>query len=188
MATSSFQAAKAGASSSSAAWQNTFEALFKQGAERFSEGTRGATRIFTPEEIQQLEAIGFRAQEIYDFVEDHINYGEPFLKTILAVQAVRHEYFVKEQGGVLPADRFRVADFPAKTDAVEGISWLPRLIMKARAKLRGQLPDELMYGCGGDRHFFAEHRLDPAALLRKVWNAGDNSAAIVQYVKDPASR
>ena len=37
-------------------------------------------------------------------------------------------------------------DFPAKADEVEGIAWLPRLIVKARAKLAGQLPADLMYG------------------------------------------
>jgi len=37
-------------------------------------------------------------------------------------------------------------EFPAKTDEVEGIAWLPRLITKARAKLAGNLPADLMYG------------------------------------------
>ena len=37
-------------------------------------------------------------------------------------------------------------EFPAKSDEAEGIAWLPRLITKARAKLAGSLPADLMYG------------------------------------------
>ncbi|PTY01777.1 hypothetical protein DB346_11340 [Verrucomicrobia bacterium LW23] len=181
-------AAVGSASGTSAAWQDLFHTLFTLGLERFSGGTRGASALFSAAEVAQLEAMGFRAQEIYDFVEDNANYGEPVWATVLAVQTVRHEYFTKVQDGVLPAGRYALADFPAKSAAVDGISWLPRLIMKARAKLRGQLPDELMYGCAGDRHFFAEHRLELPTFLREVWRAGEDTAAIVEYVKNPSSR
>jgi hypothetical protein len=39
-----------------------------------------------------------------------------------------------------------IYEFPAKSAKVEGIAWLPRLITKARAKLAGSLPADLMYG------------------------------------------
>jgi len=42
-----------------------------------------------------------------------------------------------------------------------GIEWLPRIIPKTKAKLRGELRD-LMYCCGGDRRFFQAHSIHPA--------------------------
>jgi len=48
------------------------------------------------------------------------------------------DYFLKcnepPSGQVLDVDKL-----PAKTDAVQGVEWLPRLIPKAKAKLRGEL-------------------------------------------------
>ena len=44
------------------------------------------------------------------------------------------------------ARRLEMHEFPAKTDKIAGITWLPRLIVKARAKLEGALPADLMYG------------------------------------------
>ena len=72
---------------------------------------------------------------------------------------------------------------PAKDAEVEGIAWLPRLIPKAEAKLRGEMPPDLMYGCGGDRKFFKTHQVDEADFLQKVWSAHGNQAEIVAWVK-----
>ena len=58
---------------------------------------------------------------------------------------------------------------PAKSDTVRGVAWLPRLIPKARAKLRGELPPSLMFCCGGDRRFFRERGILPAEFLNLVW-------------------
>ena len=70
----------------------------------------------------------------------------------------------------------------AKTDAVQGIAWLPRLIPKTKAKLRGELPASLMYCCGGDRAFFKEHDIHPAEFLTLVWRNGDNDTATIDWV------
>jgi hypothetical protein len=72
---------------------------------------------------------------------------------------------------------------PSKDAEIDGIGWLPRIIPKAEAKLRGEMPPELMYGCGGDRKFFRTNQVDPAAFLRTVWNAKGNQAEIVAWVK-----
>ena len=71
---------------------------------------------------------------------------------------------------------------PAKTDAVRGIEWLPRLIPKAKAKPRGELPSSLMYSCGGDRRFFRGHDILPAEFLSLVWRNENNDAAIIDWV------
>jgi hypothetical protein len=71
---------------------------------------------------------------------------------------------------------------PAKKDSVKGIEWLPRIIPKAKAKLRGELPDSLMYCCGGDRRFFKANNILPAEFLSIVWRNGDHDAATVDWV------
>ena len=75
-----------------------------------------------------------------------------------------------------------VAKMPGKSEAVKGIEWLPRLIPKAKAKLRGELPASLMYSCGGDRHFFQTHDILPAEFLSLVWRHETNDSAIVDWV------
>jgi hypothetical protein len=77
-------------------------------------------------------------------------------------------------------------DLPAKTDAVDGIEWLPRIIEKARLKLRGEMPDDLMYGCGGDRPFLRRMRMSLPDFLKLVWEAGDDDRRIVDAVKRSA--
>ncbi len=79
-------------------------------------------------------------------------------------------------------------EFPAKDAEVDGIPWLPRLIMKARTKLIGQLPKELMYCCGGDRAFFRKCDIHPADFLRVVWDAGDDERKIPAFVKSRAQK
>jgi hypothetical protein len=74
-------------------------------------------------------------------------------------------------------------DLPPKDAEVEGIAWLPRLIPKAEAKLRGEMPPDLMYGCGGDRKFFKTHHVDAADFLQKVWDTSGNQADIVAWIK-----
>ena len=64
------------------------------------------------------------------------------------------------------------------------VEWFgfPRILPKARAKLRGELPDEVMYGCGGDRQFFQSNNIHPAEFLRVVRNWGDNDQGIIDWV------
>ena len=80
-----------------------------------------------------------------------------------------------------------MADLPAKTDAIQGISWLPRLIVKARLKLRGEMPPDLMYGCGGDRPFLRRMNMTLPAFLQLVWDCGDNDSSIVEAVQKSAN-
>lgn len=72
---------------------------------------------------------------------------------------------------------------PPKDEAVDGIEWLPRIISKARAKLRGEMPAELMFGCGGDRPFLRGVNIHPADFLREVWAAGGEDRRIIEFVK-----
>ena len=62
--------------------------------------------------------------------------------------------------------------------------YLPRILKKARHKLRGELDPDIMFGCGGDRNFLSSHGdIHPADFLRNVWAAGDDDAKIVAYLR-----
>jgi hypothetical protein len=92
------------------------------------------------------------------------------------------------QNGVASRAVLEEAEMPAKTDAVKGIAWLPRLLPKARAKLRGELPPSLMYCCGGDRRFFKEHDILPAEFLAQVSRHEKDEPVIEWVVQRLAAR
>jgi hypothetical protein len=65
---------------------------------------------------------------------------------------------------------------------VHGITWLPRLIPKARAKLRGELPASMMFCCGGDRDFFKKHAITAAEFLALVRAHENDSQPIIDLL------
>jgi hypothetical protein len=77
---------------------------------------------------------------------------------------------------------------PAKTAEADGIAWLPRIIEKARWKLRGEMPPDLMYGCGGDRQFLSRVKMGMAEFLSLVRESGDDNRRILNVVKKSAGR
>lgn len=84
----------------------------------------------------------------------------------------------------MPSDTtIDMSSLPAKSDAVRGIEWLPRIVPKALAKLRGEMPDDLMYGCGGDRRFFKTHGIHPAEFLAVVSHFEKDVERIYDWVE-----
>ena len=162
-----------------------FRALYEKAVALYAEGQRGADTFFTAEEKRFLAENGITPQHVYDYAEDHIGYdGEPGLLQAIGIEFVRRDYFLNAQGGRASTVKLDDTQLPAKDETVRGISWLPRLLPKARAKLRGELPPSLMYCCGGDRKFFRSHDLHPADFLRFVWSAKGKTEKIVAYVKN----
>lgn len=160
-----------------------FRKIYDAAVARYAAGHRGAATLLTPEELRFADANGISAQNLYDYAEDHAGYGaEPGPEQALAIELVRRDYFLNVQGGRPSAAVLDEASLPAKGDAVRGIAWLPRLLPKARAKLRGELPSSLMYCCGGDRRFFREHGILPAEFLTLTWRHEEEPAAIVEWV------
>ncbi len=159
-----------------------FRALYDKAVELYASGRTGADTYFTAAESAFLAANGLTAQNLYDYAEDQKGYGEPGYDRAFAIELVRRDYFLNVQGGKIPGQMIDGAALPAKTDAIKGIEWLPRLIPKTKAKLRGELPASLMYSCGGDRAFFTKHDIHPAEFLSLVWRNEHNDAAIVDWV------
>ncbi len=160
-----------------------FRSLYDKAVKLYAAGQRGADTFFNATERAFLATNGLTPQHLYDYAEDHNNYdGEPGYDLALAIELVRRDYFLNVQHGNPSTIVLDETKMPAKTDAIEGIEWLPRVIPKTKAKLRGELPTSLMYGCGGDRKFFKTHDIHPAEFLSLVWRHEHNDAAIVDWV------
>ena len=159
-----------------------FRALYDKAVKLYAAGQREQSAYFTADEQAFLAANGISVQTMFDYAEDHHGYGEPGYDRALAIETVRRDYFVNVQHGKASSVVLDVAGMPAKTDAVKGIEWLPRLIPKTKAKLRGELPASLMYCCGGDRNFFRTHDIHPAEFLSVVWRHLDNDTAVIDWV------
>jgi hypothetical protein len=160
-----------------------FHAIYQEAVAAFAAGRRAADSLLSAESRAWLAANGISAQNLYDYAEDHHGYnGEPGFGHALAIETIRRDYFLNVQGGKPSAAVLDESKLPGKADAVRGIAWLPRILPKTRAKLRGELPPSLMYGCGGDRRFFREHNILPAEFLALVWRHGADDAAIIDWV------
>jgi hypothetical protein len=161
----------------------TFRALYDKAGALYAQGRRGAGTYFTSDEIAFLAANGITAQHLYDYAEDHNNHdGEPGYDIALGIELVRRDYYLNQQGGKTSAAILDESRLPAKAAAIRGIEWLPRLLPKAKAKLRGELPASLMYCCGCDRHFFKQHDILPHEFLNLVWRYENNDDAIINWV------
>jgi hypothetical protein len=164
-------------------WEERFREVYQRGEIAWRAGRQSPGTMFDRDDASFLATIGCTTQELFDFVDDHQRYGEPDLETALAVTAIRRDYFLKVMKGqptgrTVPMDRL-----PAKTAEVDGIAWLPRLIEKARLKLRGEMPADLMYGCGGDRSFLPGVNMTLPEFLKLVWESGDDDRRIIDAVK-----
>ena len=160
----------------------TFRALYDHTVARYSAGHRQAATLFDTDQSAWLAANGLSAQALFDYAEDHVGGGEPGFDHALAIELVRRDYFLNVQHGVGSAVVADPATWPGKTDSIEGIEWLPRIIPKARAKLRGELPSSMMYCCGGDRRFFKTHDILPSEFLALVWRHENDIPAVINWV------
>lgn len=165
-------------------WTQNFRTLHAHAVALYQQGQRGSDTFFDAAQTAELAAIGHTAQELYDFAEDAVKYSEPDADTALLIAAARRDYFLLVQGGQRTGHEIDMGTLPPKDAKVHDIPWLPRLSEKARAKLRGEMPADLMYGCGGDRNFFREWKLDAADFLRAAWLADFDAGRLARWVRD----
>lgn len=166
-------------------WNDQFLDLFKRCVKRYRSGDKHFDSYYEDEDLELLRTIGYRKREFFDFVEDYCDDGTPSPSDALLVAAARRDYFrVVMEGEFRPATVTR-DNIPTFGDALDGIHYLPRILAKARAKLRGELDPDLMFGCGGDRKFLRDHGdVHPADFLRHVWAAGDEDYKVVRWLCD----
>lgn len=168
-------------------WKDEFRALFDRAVEKFSQGTRSPLGLFTQEEQEFLNTLGANPQEIFDFVEDWVEDKAPDLETVVRITAIRRAYFLQEQNGQFSGQTIHTANLPSPSTPLAGLPWFPRIIEKAQAKLRGELPPDLMYSCGGDRRFLSKVQINPADFLEEVWKAGEDTDRLIRFVTKTSS-
>jgi len=164
-------------------WDSSFSALFDRCLTRYRSGDTDYSGYYSADDLAFLDSIGYQPREFFDFVEDLAEIGEPSLTTAVMIASVRRDYLTEIMHGAKSDHILDPASLPAKTSEVDGFVWLPRILVKARAKLRGELDPNTMYCCGGDRAFLKRHDIAPADFLRAVWAAGDDDAKVIGYVK-----
>lgn len=166
-------------------WNDTYLALFDRCSQSYRSGNRDFESYYTPEDLIFLSGIGCKPREFFDFVEDFCEEAIPSISTALLIAAVRRDYFCTVQKCIPSANRLTRDDIPSFGEELESMPYLPRILAKGRAKLRGELDPDLMFGCGGDRNFLQKQgNMHPADFLRHLWAAGDDDSKIVRWIVD----
>lgn len=164
-------------------WPSEIKPLYEKAVELYRQGQRGDHTYFSTEEVGLLASIGLRPINVYDAAEDFVGAGEPTWETFLLVAGVRRDYFLYIQRGASAVQEIAAAELPPKTEAFDGVEWLPRIIRKAQCYLEGGLCHDIMYGCGGDRRFLRQFDTHPADFLRIVWEAKADPARVLSRIR-----
>ncbi|NNE93121.1 MAG: DUF5069 domain-containing protein [Verrucomicrobiales bacterium] len=165
-------------------WDSTFVELFDRCLTRYRGGDHDFNGYYTEDDLAFLRTIGYKPRELFDFIEDFGDEGEPSLTTAVMIASVRRDFLNVVQNGKLSKEETTPDELPARDAELGGHEWLPRIITKARSKLRGELHPDIMYSCGGDRNFLRSHDLAPADFLRAVWAAEDDDEEILEWVNE----
>jgi hypothetical protein len=169
-------------------YQETLQSLWEAGVERYKAGKQTPDSLVEQSEREFLASIGLNKMDLFDYVEDFALEGVPTWNTYATICDIRRSYFLEVQNGEFSKNVVEAESLPAKTQELEGIPWLPRIIPKALGKLRGELCPEIMYCCGGDRNFFRTLDIHPAEFLRIVWQFEDTPEKIANWVSDRRSK
>lgn len=168
-------------------WNDQFLALFDRCVALYRSGNTDFATYYQTADLAFLASIGHQTREFFDFIEDFCDEGQPSISSALLIAAVRRDYFLTVQNRI-PSERVLTRDdLPSFGEALDGIAYLPRILAKGRAKLRGELHPDLMFGCGGDRNFLSKNGdLHPADFLRQLWAAGEDDAKMLTWLKPSA--
>ncbi|MDQ8186921.1 hypothetical protein [Pelagicoccus sp. SDUM812002] len=164
-------------------YQDTFKKLYDKSVELYRSGNTDKSTWFDADELEFIAQNGWRVQDFFDYGEDQAQGGEPSYEIAQSIEQVRRDYFLHMQKGVSSETRVEASSLTPKPEKLEGIPWLPRIIEKAKGKVKGELCDEIMYCCGGDRNFLQTHDIHPGEFLRLVWANMDDTPAIIDFVK-----
>lgn len=163
-------------------YQKELVQIWEKAVKLYQKGNTEAEKFPISDDLPFLYNIGLNKMDVFDYVEDWICEGTPDLATFLLIHDIRRNFFIEEQKGIHSKKKLSSKDLPGKNEEIEGIVWLPRIIPKARAKLRGELPTETMFCCGGDRAFFKRNDIHPVEFLRIVQKAKNDDLVIIEWV------
>ena len=169
-------------------WNDQFLELFRRCLTAYQNGNKEFMDYYSEDDLKFLAEIGYKPRELFDFVEDLADEGAPSESTALLVASARRDYFLTVQDGVASDHEISRDDVPSFGDELGGIAYLPRIITKGSAKLKGELDPDIMFGCGGDRKFLSDHgNINPADFLRHLWAAAGDDSKIAAFVRQSAS-
>jgi|GEM_PF-319004 len=163
-------------------YPKTLKTIWEGAVAKYEAGNREPDSYFDEATRAELASVGLNTMDIYDYAEDYVSHGEPDFETFLLVCAARRDYFLAVQEGQPSEQVIAPEALPPKDAEIKGVVWLPRIIPKAYAKLKGELPPETMYGCGGDRKFFKANKIHPADFLRAAWAHEDDESKLIDWV------
>ena len=163
-------------------YQERLIKIWNDAVARYQDGHTSPQDFLAEDELIFISSLGMNVMDVFDFAEDWVREGTPDLAMFLLIHDARRDYFLREQGGNASEKQLDSSTLPAKTDEIQGIPWLPRIIPKARAKLRGELPSDTMFCCGGDRNFFRTNDIHPSEFLRVVRDAEEDDHDIIEWV------
>lgn len=162
-------------------YQSDLRDLWERAVSQYEQGNHDPETYYNERELKILTDVGVKPGEMFDYAEDYVEAGEPDFATFAMIHELRKNYLHDVQHGQ-PSDRVMdPSEFPERDAQALGISWLPRIVEKARGKLRGELPPDLMYSCSGDRRFLKEHDIHPAEFLRQVRDSEDDRDALLRW-------
>ena len=160
--------------------------IWQKSVNLYESGHKNSKSFPIDEDLPFLEELGMNKMDIFDFAEDWLCEGEPDLPTFLLIHEQRRDYFWEVQKKVASTERLDSSTLPPKDSDINGIRWLPRIIPKAKAKLRGELPPETMFCCGGDRNFFHQNNIHPSEFLGVVRRSENDDQKIIDWVLNRA--
>ena len=156
--------------------------IWQKAVHLYESGFKNSESFPIDEDLPFLQELGMNKMDVFDFAEDWLCEGEPDLATFLLIHEHRRSYFWEVQNRISSKVGLDSSTLPPKDSEIEGIRWLPRIIPKAKAKLKGELPPETMFCCGGDRHFFHQNNIHPSEFLGVVRQAENDDQKIIDWV------
>jgi len=156
--------------------------IWQSAVDQYKQGGSSPSTIVQEQDLSLLSGWGLNRMDVFDFAEDWCLHQEPDFSTFLLVHYARWRFFMEKQKSIPSSNLLDPKTLPPKDQQARGIAWLPRILPKARAKLRGELPPEVMYGCGGDREFFKSNHIHAAEFLSIVDFFGDDDELIIEWV------
>ncbi len=163
-------------------FHNQLSSIWEKAVSLYKEGNTDPSSFPIEDVVPMLASFGINKIEVFDYAEDWCLHGEPDLLTFLLVHYERWSFFREEQNRKPSNIMLEPTSLPSRSEEIAGIQWLPRIIPKAYAKLRGELPPEVMYGCGGDRQFFKQNNIHPAEFLRIIRKFPKDEKSIINWV------
>ena len=110
------------ASQMSDAWKSEFRNVWDRGVTAWQAGRRSARTMFEAKDAAFIATIGCTAQELFDFVDDALDYNDLDFETVLEVTAIRRDYFLNVMHGKPTGRIVPMHELPAKSAKVDGIA------------------------------------------------------------------